>query len=114
MPPRNNDGKEQTCPGKEETFQVTDVLPREHGETRERRALVAIERRRDAPDAAVPLAQLCLFLLAIFDQAVRRIGHDRFHAVCRRFRQPVETIAMNERCISKPKRFTFWHCSGGL
>src|SRR5205807_10556465 len=104
----------QARPGKKEAFKFTEVLTRQHSEARQGRALVSIERRRDPPDASTPLPQFVLFSLAIFDQAVRRISYDCLHTIRRRFRQPVEAIAMNKRRVAKAKCFTRQSHSGDL
>lgn len=59
----------------EKIMQSFVVLFRKHSETRQRRALVAIEGRRDAPHPAFPVPELRLFLFGIFDEPVGWVGH---------------------------------------
>lgn len=60
---------------REKNVQPLVIFFRKHGETRKRRALVAIEGRRDAPHATSALPELRLFLFGVFDEAIGRIGH---------------------------------------
>src|ERR1700722_18104062 len=57
----------------EESVKLLAILIIHYGETRQRRALMAIEGRRDAPDASLAGVQLDLLFDRIFVQTVRRV-----------------------------------------
>lgn len=52
-----------------------------------------IKRRRNAPHAAVAIAQFRLFFFSVFDEAVRRIGHNRMDGAFLRLDQIKEAVA---------------------
>ena len=68
------------------------IAGRQHREAGQWRTLVPVETRWDAPNAASASAEFGLFVLAIFDQPIRRIGDNRVNAVWSASLQPREAI----------------------
>ena len=76
----------------EEVVQRAHLLLRQHGEARQRLSLGAIERRRNAPDATAPRAQLAMILFFVFDHPIRRIGNDGMNGILGQLGEPLNRI----------------------
>jgi hypothetical protein len=75
----------------------------EHREPGQRRAAVAVKRRRNPPDAATSTAQLRLFGFRVFDQAVGRIGHDGVDGARFTPSHPLEGVGVDQRREAEPR-----------
>src|SRR5213080_4750874 len=106
MRARNKDRKKQTCPSEKEPFQFNNIVTRQNCESRQRRTLISIERRRNPPHSAAAFAEFILFDLAVLDQTVWWIGNNSFDAVCLSGGQPLKTITVDQRRIPETECFT--------
>lgn len=67
-----------------------------HGKTRHRAPFASIERGWNPPHSTSTLAQLRLFDLAVFLQAIRWIGDDCMDRLCLSRGQPLESVVEME------------------
>lgn len=65
---------------------------------------MAVKRRRDSPDPAVPIPKLGLLFGRILMQAIRRVGDDSMDAAIRLPLKPIKAIGMNHRRPTAGKR----------
>ena len=95
---------QQPGPPEEEIMQLLAVVRRQHGKSRKRRSLRAVERGRQAPDAASALAELALLLRRVFHEPVWRIRHYRLDRIRAPGPQPLETIRVHQSGIPEDSR----------
>ncbi len=68
----------------------------QNGETRQRRALVAVKRRRNSPNTSALFAQLSLLARGIFQKSVWRVGHDGMNRSGLTRTQPIKTVSLDQ------------------
>jgi hypothetical protein len=93
-------GGEHVQRGLRETLEKSAEPPAirggQHREARQWAAHVAVERRRDAPDAAVPAPELLLLGGFVFAQSVRGVGDDGFDGARTALGHDRDAVAVNE------------------
>ncbi len=75
------------------------VLCIEYGEAWQRRSLMTVERRRDAPHTTLSFPELRLLRLRVFDQPVWRISHNCMDRTGLALFKPREAVRMNQLCF---------------
>src|SRR5450755_2113676 len=98
MPPRYECFQKPGREGAKEHMEVRNFFFPQNGEPGKRLALGAVETRRDSPHTATASTQLVVILLIVFNDAIRRVRHDRVKSVRWQICQPSHGIGQNIRC----------------
>ena len=110
MGSRDEYPKSQGSPSLEEIVKLPDIMCCQGRESRQRRSGVAVERRRNTPHSAVPIAKFLLLLLCIFNQAIWRVSNDCMNAVLGLCVQPCEAVSLVEnRALEVEYRLPSFH-----
>ena len=104
MGARHQDTRDPPPESFEEVTHALKIRSCERGETGERGPHVTVERRRQAPDAALPGTKLELFLFGVFHQPVGRVRHDSVNAVRTPPLKPGKTVLVVEAGLSVNQR----------
>ena len=100
MTTRHKHSKNRSCPAMKKEIERYQIAGLQHGESRQGRALVAIEAGGNPPDSALARAELGLLMDTVFHEAIGWISDDGVNTLWLPSRQPLRTICLNERCAS--------------
>src|SRR5579863_7643316 len=76
----------------EESPQFSAICFRENSKTRDWTTLAAVKRGRNSPYSSAPASQFSLFIGRVLLEAVRRIGNNSLHVVCRLVVHPLQAV----------------------
>ena len=104
----NDNAHQSFCEELEEGTEPQPVGIAENCETRQGRALAAVERRGNSPHAPLAVLQLLKLVIRVFQQSVGRIGDDSLDGVFGNELQPFEGVAVidpiRSRIVPGPDR----------